>query len=65
MRADDECYRSPAAEIPSNAIFKQLRSPSYYLGGCTLAFGLISCMQGVVKNYSGLVACRFMLGIFE
>jgi MFS family permease len=28
-------------------------------------FGFATMMQGVVKNYSGLLACRFFLGVFE
>lgn len=53
------------AEIPSNALLKQLTRPRFYLGALTIAFGFISCMTGIVTNFAGLVACRFMLGVFE
>lgn len=28
-------------------------------------FGLVSIFQGLVTNYSGLLATRFFLGLFE
>lgn len=28
-------------------------------------FGFTTIMQGLVKNYSGLLATRFFLGVFE
>lgn len=28
-------------------------------------FGFVSIMQGIVKSYSGLLAVRFFLGVFE
>jgi hypothetical protein len=28
-------------------------------------FGLVTLLQGLVKNYSGLLATRFFLGVFE
>lgn len=28
-------------------------------------FGLVTVLQGLVQNYSGLLATRFFLGVFE
>lgn len=30
-----------------------------------LGFGIVSVCQGLVQNYSGLLATRFFLGMFE
>ncbi|KAH8106173.1 MFS general substrate transporter [Cristinia sonorae] len=51
-------------EVPSNVFLKRLQ-PHVWLGGCILAFGLITLFQGFTKNYGGMLACRFFLGIFE
>ncbi|KAI0976184.1 major facilitator superfamily domain-containing protein [Xylaria arbuscula] len=51
-------------EIPSNILLKRF-SPRIWLSGCMFLFGLVSILQGVVQNYSGLLATRFFLGLFE
>lgn len=51
--------------IPSNILLKKCPRPSLYLGGLGLGFGIVSVLHGFVSNFSGLAACRFMLGIFE
>ncbi|KAI0448009.1 major facilitator superfamily domain-containing protein [Xylaria telfairii] len=51
-------------EIPSNILLKRF-SPRVWLSGCMLLFGLVSIFQGLVQNYSGLLATRFFLGVFE
>ncbi|KAI0168493.1 major facilitator superfamily domain-containing protein [Pestalotiopsis sp. NC0098] len=51
-------------EIPSNILLKRL-SPKIWLPGCMMGFGIVSVCQGLVQNYSGLLACRFFLGLFE
>jgi MFS family permease len=51
-------------EIPSNILMKKL-SPRVWLSGCMFMFGLVSICQGLVKNYGGLLATRFFLGVFE
>ncbi|KAI8628645.1 MFS general substrate transporter [Xylariaceae sp. FL1651] len=51
-------------EIPSNILLKRF-SPRVWLPGCMVAFGLVSIFQGLVQNYSGLLATRFFLGVFE
>ncbi|KAI3401935.1 hypothetical protein diail_6495 [Diaporthe ilicicola] len=50
---------------PSNVILKQIKRPSWYLGACTIIFGIIMSMHGVVQSFSGLALCRFLLGVFE
>jgi MFS family permease len=51
-------------EVPSNIIIKKL-APSTWL--CTIMFlwGVCTIGQGLVRNFAGLVAMRFLLGIFE
>ncbi|KAI1376798.1 MFS general substrate transporter [Hypoxylon crocopeplum] len=52
------------AEIPSNILLKKF-SPRIWLPTCMLGFGIASVCQGLVQNYSGLLATRFFLGLFE
>ncbi|KFA61686.1 hypothetical protein S40285_03502 [Stachybotrys chlorohalonatus IBT 40285] len=51
-------------EIPSNVLLKRFK-PHIWLSGNMLAFGFVTMMMGLVQNYSGLLACRFFLGVFE
>jgi MFS family permease len=51
-------------EIPSNIILKKLK-PRVWLSICMFGFGLVTMLQGFVKSYSGLLATRFFLGVFE
>ena len=51
-------------EIPSNMLLKRF-SPHVWLSINMFAFGFTTMMQGLVKNYAGLVTCRFFLGVFE
>ncbi|KAI9834854.1 MAG: hypothetical protein M1819_002762 [Sarea resinae] len=51
-------------EIPSNILLKKLK-PHVWLSGCMFFFGLVSICQGLVHNYSGLLATRFFLGLCE
>ena len=51
-------------EIPSNILLKKFR-PSVWLSINMFGFGLVTLLQGLVKNYSGLLATRFFLGVFE
>jgi MFS family permease len=53
-----------AFEIPSNVLMKKLK-PHIWLSGCMFMFGLVTVCQGLVHNYSGLLATRFFLGFFE
>lgn len=51
-------------EIPSNLFLKKLK-PHIWLSSCMFMFGIAAICQGLVHNYSGLLACRFFLGVFE
>jgi len=51
-------------EIPSNVLLKKFK-PNVWLSFCMFMFGLCTICQGLVKNYSGLLAVRFFLGLFE
>lgn len=51
-------------EIPSNIILKKLK-PNVWLSICMFFFGLVTICQGLVTNYSGLLATRFFLGLAE
>ena len=51
-------------EIPSNIILKKLK-PHVWLSLCMFGFGLVTICQGLVTNWSGLLATRFFLGLTE
>ncbi|KAI1880328.1 hypothetical protein JX265_001949 [Neoarthrinium moseri] len=51
-------------EIPSNIVIKKIR-PSIWLSALMLAWGVVMTCMGVVQNFSGLAACRVLLGVFE
>jgi hypothetical protein len=51
-------------EIPSNILLKKFK-PHVWLSACMFLFGITTTLQGVVTNYSGLLATRFFLGMFE
>ncbi|KAF1959948.1 permease of the major facilitator superfamily [Byssothecium circinans] len=52
-------------QVPSNILLSYVGRPSWYLGGFTIAWGLVSAVTSQVKSYGGIVACRFILGIVE
>lgn len=51
-------------EVLSNYTIKFVR-PHIWLSGCILCFGALSIGMGFVKNFGGLVACRFLIGMTE
>lgn len=51
-------------EIPSNVLLKKFR-PHVWLSACMFGFGTVTTLQGIVQGYSGLLATRFFLGVFE
>jgi MFS family permease len=53
-----------AAEIPSNMMMKRVR-PSLWLTVIMVSWGTVMTCQGLVHNFSGLLACRVFLGIAE
>lgn len=52
-------------EIPSNVILLKFKRPSIYLGILVSCWGIVMTCSGVVQNFGGLVATRFLLGVFE
>ncbi|KAJ3913969.1 major facilitator superfamily domain-containing protein [Lentinula edodes] len=58
------------AELPSNLMLKlnccnQAVGPNLMLPTMLTLWGVVTTLQGVVKTYSGLLACRFFLGLLE
>jgi hypothetical protein len=53
-----------AAEIPSNIMMKRTR-PSVWLTFIMFFWSVAMICQGFVKDYSGLMATRVFLGVFE
>ncbi|KAH9886338.1 major facilitator superfamily domain-containing protein [Xylariomycetidae sp. FL2044] len=51
-------------EVPSNIIIKRI-APSTWLSVIMVLWGIATIGQGLVRNIQGLVACRFLLGLFE
>ncbi|KAG8703948.1 hypothetical protein FRC08_002539 [Ceratobasidium sp. 394] len=53
-----------ACELPSNLVLKKI-GPHRLLPGIVFLWGLVTALQGLVHNYSGLIATRFFLGLCE
>ena len=51
-------------DVPSNWLVKVIGA-GYYLPGIVAAWGLVSLCIGFVKDYNGLIAARFFLGLCE
>lgn len=52
-------------EVPSNTLLIRFRKPSQYIGAITVAWGIVMTLTGLVTDYHGLIAARFMLGVCE
>ncbi|CZR64839.1 related to nicotinamide mononucleotide permease [Phialocephala subalpina] len=52
------------AEVPSNWLIKKFTPASVLCGECVL-LGICTICQGLVTNFAGLVAMRFMIGLLE
>ncbi|KAK0618715.1 putative transporter [Lasiodiplodia hormozganensis] len=54
------------AEIPANLVLNWNRfPPRYLLGGQMLLLGILGMCQGLTQSYGGLLAVRFLMGVFE
>ncbi|KAI1248420.1 hypothetical protein MGN70_009618 [Eutypa lata] len=54
------------AEVPANLIFnKNLIRPGIFLGVQTFILGVLGMCQGLTGSYGGLLAVRFLMGVFE
>ncbi|KAK2063710.1 major facilitator superfamily transporter [Colletotrichum caudatum] len=51
-------------QIPSNMLITRIR-PGLYMSAWMLVWAVVSGCTALVRNYGGLVACRFFLGITE
>lgn len=51
-------------DVPSNWVVKYFGA-NYYLPGLLIAWGFVGMCTGFVKDYGGLLACRFFLGLCE
>lgn len=45
-------------------LLKNIR-PSWYLTGIIASWGVVTVGMGLTRTFHGLVACRFLLGLFE
>jgi MFS family permease len=52
-------------QIPSNMLLNHTGRPSLFLSAVTVAWGIVSLLTCTVKNYAGLIVCRFFLGVVE
>ena len=52
-------------QVPSNLFLDKIGKPSIYLPACMVVWGAISACTGAVKDFGGLIACRFFLGFVE
>ncbi|KAL8771426.1 MAG: hypothetical protein Q9209_003094 [Squamulea sp. 1 TL-2023] len=51
-------------DVPSNWVVKYFGA-NHYLPGLLIAWGVVGMCTGFVKDYGGLLACRFFLGLCE
>ncbi|KAG7445485.1 MFS general substrate transporter [Guyanagaster necrorhizus] len=51
-------------DLPSNLLLRVI-GPNYLLPTTVVLWGVVTALQGLVKSYSGLLACRFFLGLLE
>lgn len=53
-----------AWEYPTNRLLQRLPLAKYS-SFCIILWGMVLCCLAAVKNYSGALAVRFFLGVFE
>ncbi|KAL2365569.1 hypothetical protein RJZ56_001501 [Blastomyces dermatitidis] len=51
-------------QIPSNMLITRVR-PSIYMSSWMVVWSIVSACTALVKSYSGMVVCRFLLGVTE
>jgi MFS family permease len=52
-------------EVPSNVILKKFHRPSTYMAILVVSWGTVMTFTGLVKNFTGLLVCRLLLGVAE
>lgn len=50
-------------QVPSNLLLNYFGRPSLYLSFFTIAWGAVSALTCLCKNFTGIVICRFVLGL--
>ena len=51
-------------QLPANLLLTRVK-PSIFLGLAMAAWGAISAAQAATQSFSGLLACRALLGVVE
>ncbi|PGH03702.1 hypothetical protein AJ79_07284 [Helicocarpus griseus UAMH5409] len=51
-------------QIPSNMLITRV-SPSIYMSSWMVVWSIVSACTALVQSYSGMVVCRFLLGVTE
>ncbi|OJD17436.1 hypothetical protein AJ78_02461 [Emergomyces pasteurianus Ep9510] len=51
-------------QIPSNMLITRVR-PSIYMSSWMIIWSIVSACTALVQSYSGMVVCRFLLGVTE
>ncbi|KAF9456650.1 major facilitator superfamily domain-containing protein [Collybia nuda] len=51
-------------EIPTNLLLK-IVGPDRLIPSLLVLWGIVTTLQGLVRNFHDLLACRFLLGLFE
>ncbi|EXJ59882.1 hypothetical protein A1O7_04029 [Cladophialophora yegresii CBS 114405] len=52
-------------QVPSNIVVGKIQYPAVYICAAMAVWGVVSALMAAVQNFSGLLACRFFLGIVE
>ena len=52
-------------EVPSNLLLAKFKKASWYMGFLVVSWGIVMTLTGVVQNFGGLLATRFLLGVFD
>jgi MFS family permease len=53
-------------EIPANSMLVRFsEKPSLWIGFIVTSWGIVMMCTGFVKNFTGLLICRLLLGVFE
>ena len=47
-------------EVPSNYLLSKFKKPSFYIASIIVTWGTVMTLMGIVKDFEGLVAARFM-----
>ncbi|KIM68309.1 hypothetical protein SCLCIDRAFT_1017899 [Scleroderma citrinum Foug A] len=51
-------------EVPANIVLKRLQ-PSIWFSAIMVGWGIMMTIQGLVQNFGGLMAMRWLLGVME